>query len=130
MQLVLTRTYFPNGTNGRLECNGTLICYTIELPWRDNASRVSCIPEGNYFIVKRYSAKYRWHMEVAGVPNRQFILIHPANDALRELQGCIAPVTQLSAPGKGLQSRSAFDLLKAIVYGALERNESVVFIIQ
>jgi len=126
MKLVLTRTYSPDGTNGRLECDGELICYTIELPWRDNSNRVSCIPEGEYFIVKRYSAKYRWHMEVKDVPNRQFILFHPANYALKELQGCIAPVTQLTGFGTGLGSRKAFELLKTKVYGAIDRGESVV----
>lgn len=126
MILVLTRTYSPEGTNGRLEYQGKLICYTIELPWQDNSKRVSCIPEGEYFIVKRYSTKYRWHMEVKDVPNRQFILLHPANNALKELQGCIAPVTQLSGSGTGLGSRKAFELLKTLVYRALDRGESVV----
>ena len=31
MVLELTRTYFPEGTNGKLECNGKSICSTIEL---------------------------------------------------------------------------------------------------
>ena len=53
MVLELTRTYFPNGTNGKLECKGKSICNTIELPWRENETRVSCIPEGKYFIKKR-----------------------------------------------------------------------------
>ena len=49
MILFLTRTYFPDGTNGKLECEGKLICNTIELPWKNNEKRVSCIPEGKYF---------------------------------------------------------------------------------
>lgn len=28
----LTRTYFPDGKNRKLECEGKFICYTIELP--------------------------------------------------------------------------------------------------
>ncbi|MGL2965857.1 DUF5675 family protein [Flavobacterium sp. XGLA_31] len=129
MVLFLTRTYFPDGTNGILVCDGTLVCYTIELPWQENQQRVSCIPEGNYFIVKRYSAKYRWHLEVVGVPNRRYILFHPANCALRELQGCIAPVTTLSGPGCGQQSVKAFQQLKQLTYPAIERGESVTLTI-
>lgn len=129
MILFLTRTYFPDGVNGRLECHGELICYTIELPWRENQRKVSCIPEGKYFIVKRYSAKYRWHLEICGVPNRQFVLFHPANNARRELQGCIAPVTALSGSGCGQQSRTAFERLKRLVYEAIDCGESVQLVI-
>ena len=129
MVLFLTRTYFPDGTNGKLEYEGKFICNTIELPWKRNATRVSCIPEGKYFIRKRYSAKFKWHMELVDVKNRSLILFHPANNALRELNGCIAPVTKLSGPGLGLMSRKAFSKLKDLVYQALDRNESVALIV-
>jgi hypothetical protein len=130
MVLFLTRTYFPNGTNGKLECEGKLIAYTIELPWKNNEKRGSCIPEGRYFIRKRYSDKFKWHLEVMVVSNRSFILFHAANNALKELNGCIAPVTKLSGPGLGLFSRKAFERLKSLVYKTLDQNESVELIIQ
>jgi hypothetical protein len=130
MVLILTRKYFPDGTNGKLECEGKFICYTIELPWKENEKRVSCIPEGEYFLRKRYSRKFAWHVELVAVKNRSLILVHPANNALRELNGCIAPVTKLSGPGLGLQSRRAFTKVKRLVYGALERAEKVKIIVQ
>lgn len=130
MILYLTRTYFPEGTNGMLLIDAQLGCYTIELPWKDNHARISCIPEGKYLIKKRFSQKYGWHLEVCDVPNRKYILFHPANDAQRELQGCIAPVTKLSAPGKGLLSKKAFALLLQQVYAVLDKNESVFLIVQ
>ena len=130
MVLELTRTYFPEGTNGKLECKGKSICNTIELPWRENEKRVSCIPEGKYFIRKRYSNKLKWHIEVINVKNRSLILFHPANNALQELNGCIAPVTKLSGPGLGLMSRKAFRKLKTLVYKALDASESVELIIK
>jgi hypothetical protein len=130
MFLELTRTYFPNGTNGKLECKGKSICNTIELPWRENESRVSCIPEGKYFIKKRYSQKFQWHLEVLDVKNRSLILFHPANNALLELNGCIAPVTKLSGPGLGLMSRKAFISLKSMVYKALDKKESIELIVK
>ncbi len=125
MVIFLTRTYFPNGTNGKLECEGKLISYTIELPWKRNETKVSCIPEGKYFIRKRYSLKFKWHLEIYNVSNRSLILFHPANNALTELNGCIAPVSKLSGPGMGLLSRNAFHKLKDLVYKALDKNESV-----
>jgi hypothetical protein len=130
MVLFLTRTYFPDGTNGTVVCEGRFLCYTIELPWKQNETRVSCIPEGKYFIRKRYSAKFKWHMELVDVKNRSLILFHPANNALRELKGCIAPVTKLSGPGLGLLSRKAFAKLKDLVYQALDRKESVELIVE
>ena len=130
MVLFLTRTYFPDGTNGKLECEGKFICYAIELPWKNNEKRVSCIPEGKYFIRKRYSPKFKWHLEVVDVQNRSYILFHPANNALRELNGCIAPVTKLSGPGLGLMSRKAFEKLKTLVYQALDNKESVELIVE
>ena len=125
MVIFLTRTYFPTGTNGKLECEGKLIAYSIELPWKRNETKVSCIPEGKYFIRKRYSLKFKWHLEIVGVSNRSLILFHPANYALTELNGCIAPVSKLSGPGMGLLSRNAFHKLKDLVYKTLEKNESV-----
>ena len=120
MVLILQRTYFPDGTNGKLGFDGKFICNTIELPWRENASRVSCIPEGEYFLKKRFSAKYQWHIEVVGVANRRLILFHPANNARTELNGCIAPVTKISGAGLGLMSRKAFSKLKTLVFDALD----------
>ena len=130
MVLILSRTYFPEGTNGKLECDGKLICNTIELPWKMNETKVSCVPEGKYFIRKRYSQKFKWHLEIVGVENRSLILFHPANNALLELNGCIAPVTKLSGPGLGLMSRKAFAKLKDFVYKALDNKESVEILIQ
>jgi Family of unknown function (DUF5675) len=130
MVLILSRTYFPDGTNGKLEIQGKLICLTIELPWKNNKTRVSCIPEGKYFISKRYSKKFQFHLEILDVKNRSFILFHPANNAQKELNGCIAPVTKLSGPGLGLDSRKAFVKLKNLVYKVLDQKQEVELIVQ
>jgi hypothetical protein len=127
MVLVLNRTYFPEGTQGALEWNGTLVCYTIELPWLQNQRRISCIPEGEYVLQKRFSPKFKWHLHLQNVPGRDFILIHPANDAKKELLGCIAPVTIQTGIGKGRASRIALEKLKALVY-KLIMNYSFCFI--
>ena len=128
--LVLTRSYFSQGTNGKLVCDGQFICKTIELPWKENQKGISCIPEGYYLLRKRYSRKFQWHIEVVAVKNRSFILLHPANNAMNELNGCIAPVTKHSGAGLGLQSRQAFSLIKKLVYTALEQSAVVSLIVQ
>ena len=130
MVLVLNRTYFPEGTQGVLEWNGTLVCYTIELPWLENQRRISCIPEGEYILQPRFSPKFGWHLHLMNVPGRDLILIHPANDAKKELLGCIAPVTQHSGIGKGISSRKAMANLKVLVCSAFEQLEEVRIRIQ
>lgn len=130
MVLVLTRTYFPEGTQGVLEWNGTIVCYTIELPWLGNQKRISCIPEGEYILQNRFSSKFKWHLYLINVPGRDLILIHPANDAKKELLGCIAPVTKHTGIGKGSSSRKALEKLKTLVYAAFDRNEEVKISIQ
>lgn len=109
--LVLKRIYLATAVHGVLTYNGKHIAYTIELPWRDNTKRVSCIPEGTYLLRKRYSEKFKWHYVLLDVPNRSCILIHPANHAQKELQGCIAPVTKITGEGKGILSRKALQVL-------------------
>ena len=130
MVLVLNRTYFPEGTQGALEWNGTIVCYTIELPWLHNQQRASYIPEGEYVLQKRFSPKFQWHLHLKNVPGRDLILIHPANDAKKELLGCIATVTLHTGIGKGSFSRKASEKIKAIVYKALANTEEVKIIIQ
>jgi len=125
MELTLKRMYFPRGTNGYLLSGEELVCFTIELPWRDNRCRVSCIPEGRYILKKRYTSKRGWHLLVDGVPQRSWILIHPANDAMKELEGCIAPVSLLSGIGTGTFSRKAEEKLRGLVFEAMERGEEV-----
>ena len=130
MVLVLNRTYFSEGTQGVLEWNGTIVCYTIELPWLGNQKRISCIPEGEYVLQRRFSPKFQWHLQLKNVPGRDLILIHPANDAKMELLGCIAPVTQHTGIGKGSSSRKAIEKLKALVYKVMTSNEEVKIKIQ
>ncbi len=128
MELKLIRTYYPNGTNGDILLNGEKICSTIELPWKNNKSQVSCIPEGRYELKKRYTPRFGKHFIVLNVPNRSFILVHAANDALKEIKGCIASVTATTGEGKGSEARPALAKLVAKVYPLLE-NERVWLLI-
>lgn len=127
MELELIRIYSPEGTNGEL---GLKICKTIELPWLQNQRSVSCIPEGRYELKKRFTKKHNLHLLVLDVPGRDGILIHPANNALNELRGCIAPVTIHTGSGTGSESRLANEKLKVLVLDALKRKEKVFITIK
>lgn len=64
-------------------------CFTLELPWKNNERRVSCIPAGRYKIVHRRSKRFGHHLHILNVPGRDLILVHQAN-YVRQLEGCIA----------------------------------------
>lgn len=125
MELELIRSYHPEGTNGELYSADKIICFTIELPWLLNQRNVSCIPEGRYELRKRWVKKFGHHLLVVDVPDRSWILIHPATDAKLHLKGCIAPVTKLTGARKGSQSNMANEKLKALVQEAFGKDEKV-----
>lgn len=64
---------------------------SLELPYRDNGKKISCIPEGEYKVVKRKTkdSKYIYeHLHILDVPDRDYILIHAGNYYYHIL-GCI-----------------------------------------
>ena len=54
-------------------------CYTGELPWRNNAHNISCIPAGKYRCVERMSPKFGRCFHLQDVPGRSYILFHAGN---------------------------------------------------
>ena len=93
---LLRETTSDQGTEGKLLFD-TFSCFTLELPWRDNQSNISCIPSGEYDATIRKSPKFGVTYWVLEVPDRSYILIHSANvagDVSRgfksHLNGCIA----------------------------------------
>lgn len=125
MDLELHRKYLPTGTNGSVFHEQKWICHTIELPWVANKTHVSCIPEGRYLIKERRSERFGRHLILCKVPQRNLILFHAANNARKELRGCIAPVAQLTGPGTGLRSKPALKRLEQVVFSALDKGEAV-----
>jgi len=115
-------------TNGVMyvEKDGAIVfeCFTLELPWKDNKRRESCIPAGTYKAVKHKSPKFGNSVWIKDVPNRAEILIHPAN-YVRQLLGCIAVGASLQDIDKdGLEdttaSRATMDKLLAILPNSFE----------
>ena len=89
MKLILTRTKkTDDGVLGVITRDGKELCKTYELPWRDNAPRISCIPEGAYECQPYDSLKFPNVWEVTNVPGRSAILIHAGNK-MDDTLGCI-----------------------------------------
>ena len=130
MELILIRTYLLEGTNGTLMVGDKKICSTIELPWKVNQRRISCIPEGRYELKKRYTTRFGYHFVICHVPERSNILIHAFNNALAESKGCIAPVTMITGEGRGILSRLSLTRLVHLLYPAFEKSTSIFLTIK
>lgn len=95
MKVCIERTkYGEHQTEGQLYVyddlgNLKFHCFTLELPWKNNEKRVSCIPTGVYKTIRHHSPKFKKSFWIKDVPDRSEILIHSAN-FVRQLLGCIA----------------------------------------
>ena len=111
MVIELQRLYRDGWTDGLIFIKDILLCRSIELRWANNERNVSCVPEGVYPVAIIQHPKFGECLQVNAVKGRSGILVHVANDAQKELRGCIAPVFSLSGNGKGLHSRLALNYI-------------------
>lgn len=63
---------------------------TLELPWKENKSRISCIPEGRYIVEKFNSPKFGGVFLFNDVKGRSMIEMHTGN-YYTDILGCILP---------------------------------------
>lgn len=73
---------------GAVKVEGMPVAVSLELPWRDNRPRVSCIPEGRYSCSWYLSPLHGETLLVSGVPDRSYILFHGGN-TFADTNGCI-----------------------------------------
>lgn len=78
---------FDNATDDRF--------YMLELPWKQNQHKVSCIPEGLYKVIPRTSDRFGRHFKVVSIGyneviGRSGILQHPGNYH-KDIEGCQLP---------------------------------------
>ena len=105
-------------------------CVSLELPWRGNQPRTSCIPEGTYPMRLEWSPSFRDNLwELKEVPDRSEVKIHAAN-YVTQLRGCIAPgLKAVDINGDGTldvsSSRVAFVRLMAAM-GATRKAEIII----
>jgi len=111
MVIELQRLYRDGWTDGMIFIKGVLLCRSIELRWANNERNVSCVSEGVYPVAIIQHPKFGECLQINGVNGRSGILVHVANDAQKELRGCIAPVFSLSGNGKGQYSRLALNYI-------------------
>ena len=103
---------------GYLFVNSDPICYTLELPWKDNVMNESSIPNGTYNGVLRYDKSDGWRIELSDVPNRSGIQIHIGNYT-SQIKGCTLVGDDIDVDNcMVLDSAKAYQKLKNIFYGS------------
>ena len=86
--IIINRWYTPDSTLGRFQIEN-FHCFSLELPNLNNASNISCIPEGNYSYFARYSPGNKSTvLQLQNVKDRTYIQIHAGNYT-RQILGCI-----------------------------------------
>jgi hypothetical protein len=91
---------------------GSLRWYVIELPWRNNQNKISCIPAGEYTCVIHHSVKYGRIWMLTNVEGRSYILIHSGNFA--------------GDVNKGWQSHSQGCLIIGAKLGTINKQRAVL----
>lgn len=78
----LLRSYLPDRTVGKLG----KFC-TLERPWLNNQQKISCIPEGEYRVLRDRAGRYQC-FRIDLVPGRTNIEFHAGNYPSNS-EGCI-----------------------------------------
>lgn len=127
MRVHLTRfAHFDKGVLGRMVFPSGLELFTIERPWLDNRSNISCIPAGSYPLEWDMTGRIKEVPRLRDTGHRTQINIHAANLA-SELQGCIAPGTAWRVEGdtpRVISSGNAMDLLMEQMHPRTEVDKS------
>jgi hypothetical protein len=87
----LERVYLETETLGSIYApDGSIVCKTMELPWRDNKRAISCIPESEYKVIYQPPKPGRdyEYFRLPDVPGRSGILMHRIT-YVKDLKGCI-----------------------------------------
>lgn len=128
-QLRLVRVSEHNGASlGVLCIDDCPEFVTLEDAWRDNETRISCIPVGRYKVKPRISPRFGRTWQVMDVPQRDHILFHAGNTH-KDTHGCILLGMQfgkLGAETAILASKSAFNQFLERMAGVTEAELIVI----
>lgn len=97
---------------------------TLELAWKDNERRISCIPAGKYRMTPEIHAKFGRSFRIHDVAGRDGIMLHRGNYT-NDTTGCIIMGMRFAdLDGKGWfevsQSKQALDYLYQFIIDECE----------
>ncbi|GAB3219592.1 hypothetical protein J0A67_04765 [Algoriphagus aestuariicola] len=123
MNFLLTREYWPGGTNGSLVHEGNILCATVELPSACFKPPLSCLPEGKYELRVTSSSQepvigiFRLPFPVVGEQEAK------AELGARQLHRNIVLVSEITGEGRGVPSRETAQNLAFLIGQASEKGE-------
>lgn len=98
---LLRLSHAPEGTPGVLMRGKIPFAVTLELPWKENRRKESCIPAGLYKCLRVQSPRFGDTFEVTGVAGRSHILFHKGN-TIDDTEGCILVAEEFGRNGGAL----------------------------
>ncbi|HKV74593.1 MAG TPA: DUF5675 family protein [Gemmatimonadales bacterium] len=125
--LALLRTEQNVGTFGRFVIPDGSTLYSLELPWKNNAPQVSCIPAGHYDLQRRYSNSHHCEVfEIMAVPDRTDVEIHWGN-WIKDTLGCV--LVGLGRKNDMItDSKAAFDRFMAAMAGVTRAEIDITWV--
>lgn len=125
LHVVIQRDHSTDaGTFGVLTLPSGWRCQTLELPWRNNVRRMSCIPAGVYRAIDHVSPRFGRTYWLQDVPGRSEILIHAGNlagDTTKGYRSDVAGCILVGATRGHLQGQPAV-LSSKLALNALLKN--------
>ena len=91
--------------------------FTLENPWKNNKTNISCIPKKLYFCAPYSSKKYPDTYQVMDVKDRTYILIHVGN-LEKDTKGCVLlglSAGRINGEAAVLESRKAVAYFKELI---------------
>lgn len=100
--MILERTYYADSTIGRVRSpHFDRLLWLLELPWRNNAKRISCVKPGRYRYRVAYSPQAgRDVIWLEDKHDRENVQWHPGN-TLDDIVGCGLPCYELGSDDEG-----------------------------
>jgi hypothetical protein len=105
---------------GELFIDGKFLCHCLELPWRNNKSYISAIPDGKYAADLRYDKPDKWRVQLKNVPGRTGVQLHVGNYPT-QIEGCVLVGQKVFTRQNKLEgSNTAYLRLRETFYGSAD----------
>lgn len=123
MKFLLTREYWPGGTNGSLSYNGKILCATAELSAACFHSSMACLPEGLYELDLVQSSSEQQIVVFKNSGSHKSEIRRKAELGLTQLHRNIVLVSEITGEGRGVPSREAFQNVTSLIGQASGKGE-------
>lgn len=123
MNLVLTREYWPGGTNGTLTLQSKILGVTIEPKAPHFGSGMSCIPEGVYTLSLKIVGEIKKIILTNSGSNGPSVVRSEPELGVEQLHCNIVLVSEITGEGRGTPSVKAWNHLLIQIAQALGKGE-------